>query len=118
MELGIAEVNLVGLLGELGTTWSRWGQPLFPIGVLYDPFVERGLEPWSFGNKRTGLRHRTRMDSVALHQQAGTPRRRYVLAGAYTLLGPDLPERVAPMVTVLDGHPRTLASWPPSTGVL
>ena len=49
IELGIAETNLVGLLGELGATWSRWGQPLFPIGVLYDPFVERALEPWSFG---------------------------------------------------------------------
>lgn len=49
IELGIAETNLVGLIGELGTTWSRWGQPLFPIGVLYDPFVERALEPWSFG---------------------------------------------------------------------
>jgi pyruvate dehydrogenase E1 component len=45
IELGIAETNLVGLLGELGATWSRWGQPLFPIGVLYDPFVERALEP-------------------------------------------------------------------------
>ncbi|WP_405911040.1 pyruvate dehydrogenase [Streptomyces sp. NBC_00828] len=49
IELGIAEVNLVGLLGELGATWSRWGQPLLPIGVLYDPFVERALEPWSYG---------------------------------------------------------------------
>lgn len=49
MELGIAETNLVGLIGELGATWSRWGQPLFPIGVVYDPFVERALEPWSFG---------------------------------------------------------------------
>lgn len=49
IELGIAEVNLVSLLGELGSTWSRWGQPLFPIGVLYDPFVERALEPWSYG---------------------------------------------------------------------
>ncbi|MHA6761882.1 transketolase-like TK C-terminal-containing protein [Streptacidiphilus sp. PAMC 29251] len=49
VELGIAEVNLVGALGELGSTWSRWGQPLLPIGVLYDPFVERALEPWSFG---------------------------------------------------------------------
>ena len=37
------------LLGELGATWSRWGEPLLPIGVLYDPFVERALEPWSFG---------------------------------------------------------------------
>ncbi|WP_214369862.1 transketolase-like TK C-terminal-containing protein [Pseudonocardia sp. H11422] len=49
LELGIAETNLVGLLGEFGATWSRWGQPLMPIGVLYDPFVERALEPWSFG---------------------------------------------------------------------
>ncbi|MET8010281.1 pyruvate dehydrogenase [Streptomyces sp. NPDC005271] len=49
LELGIAEGNLVGLLAELGATWSRWGQPLLPIGVLYDPFVERALEPWSFG---------------------------------------------------------------------
>jgi pyruvate dehydrogenase E1 component len=49
IELGIAETNLVGLIGELGTTWSRWGQPLLPIGVLYDPFVERALEPWSYG---------------------------------------------------------------------
>jgi pyruvate dehydrogenase E1 component len=49
IELGIAETNLVGILGELGATWSRWGQPLLPIGVMYDPFVERALEPWSFG---------------------------------------------------------------------
>jgi pyruvate dehydrogenase E1 component len=49
IELGIAEVNLVGLLSELGLTWSRYGQPLLPIGTLYDPFVGRALEPWSFG---------------------------------------------------------------------
>jgi pyruvate dehydrogenase E1 component len=48
-ELGIAETNLVGLLGELGVTWSRYGQPLLPIGTIYDPFVGRALEPWSFG---------------------------------------------------------------------
>jgi len=49
IELGIAEVNLVGLLSELGLTWSRDGEPLFPIGSIYDPFVGRALEPWSFG---------------------------------------------------------------------
>jgi pyruvate dehydrogenase E1 component len=49
IELGIAEVNLVGLLGELGTTWSRWGQRLIPVATLYDPFVSRALEPWSYG---------------------------------------------------------------------
>jgi pyruvate dehydrogenase E1 component len=49
IELGIAEVNLVGLLGELGTTWSRWGERLIPVATLYDPFVSRALEPWSYG---------------------------------------------------------------------
>ena len=49
VELGIAEVNLVGLLSELGATWSRWGQRLIPIATLYDPFVARALEPWSYG---------------------------------------------------------------------
>jgi pyruvate dehydrogenase E1 component len=49
VELGIAEVNLVGLLGELGATWSRHGRPLLPIGTIYDPFVMRAHEPWSFG---------------------------------------------------------------------
>lgn len=49
IELGIAEGNLVGLLGELGMTWARDGRPLMPIGTMYDPFVNRALEPWSFG---------------------------------------------------------------------
>jgi pyruvate dehydrogenase E1 component len=49
IELGIAEGNLVGLLTELGLTWARDGEPLLPIGTLYDPFVNRALEPWSFG---------------------------------------------------------------------
>jgi pyruvate dehydrogenase E1 component len=49
IELGIAEVNLVGLLSELGLTWSRDGEPLLPIGTMYDPFITRALEPWSFG---------------------------------------------------------------------
>lgn len=49
VELGIAEVNLVGLLGELGATWSRWGERLIPLATLYDPFVSRALEPWSYG---------------------------------------------------------------------
>jgi pyruvate dehydrogenase E1 component len=49
IELGIAEVNLVSLLGELGATWSRWGERLIPVGTLYDPFVARALEPWSYG---------------------------------------------------------------------
>lgn len=49
VELGIAEVNLVSLLGELGAAWSRSGHSMIPIGAIYDPFVERALEPWSYG---------------------------------------------------------------------
>ncbi|MGV1034203.1 MAG: transketolase-like TK C-terminal-containing protein [Microbacteriaceae bacterium] len=49
IELGIAEVNLVSLMGELGATFSRWGERLIPIGTMYDPFVNRALEPWSYG---------------------------------------------------------------------
>ena len=49
IELGIAEVNLVCLLGELGATWSRWGERLIPIATVYDPFIPRALEPWSYG---------------------------------------------------------------------
>lgn len=49
VQLGIAEVNLVSFLGELGAAWSRWGQRLIPLGTIYDPFVERALEPWRFG---------------------------------------------------------------------
>ena len=48
IELGIAETNLVGLLGELGASWRTYGQPLLPIGTVYDAFVGRALEPWSF----------------------------------------------------------------------
>lgn len=49
IELGIAEGNLAGLLGELGATWSQWSEPLLPIGVIYDCFVSRALEPWLYG---------------------------------------------------------------------
>jgi pyruvate dehydrogenase E1 component len=48
IELGIAEVNLVSLASELGSTGSRWGQPLLPIATIYDPFINRALEPWTF----------------------------------------------------------------------
>ena len=44
IEMGIAEMNLVLLLGQLGLTWDYQGERLLPIGTLYDPFVMRGLE--------------------------------------------------------------------------
>ena len=48
IELGIAEVNLVGLLGAWPDLVTA-RVPSRPIGTVYDPFVARCLEPWSFG---------------------------------------------------------------------
>ena len=44
VELGISEMNLFLLLGQLGLASELQGEQLFPIGTLYDPFVVRGLE--------------------------------------------------------------------------
>ena len=44
IELGISEMNLFILLGQLGLAWDLSGQPLLPIGTVYDPFVCRGLD--------------------------------------------------------------------------
>ena len=44
MELGIAEMNLFIQLSALGLSHALMGQRLLPIGTLYDPFIERGLD--------------------------------------------------------------------------
>ena len=44
IELGISEMNLFLLLGQLGLAWDLSSQPLVPIGTVYDPFVLRGLD--------------------------------------------------------------------------
>jgi pyruvate dehydrogenase E1 component len=44
IELGISEMNLFLLLGQLGLTWDLSDQTLVPIGTVYDPFVCRGLD--------------------------------------------------------------------------
>jgi pyruvate dehydrogenase E1 component len=44
IEMGIAEMNLVLLLGQLGLSWDYQGERVFPIGTLYDPFIQRALE--------------------------------------------------------------------------
>jgi pyruvate dehydrogenase E1 component len=44
IELGIAESNLFLLLGQLGLAEAFWGERLFPIGTVYDPFINRGLD--------------------------------------------------------------------------
>ena len=49
IELGISEMNLFLLLGQLGLAAEVQGERLFPIGTVYDPFVARGLEALIFG---------------------------------------------------------------------
>jgi pyruvate dehydrogenase E1 component len=44
VELGIAEQNLFLVLGGLGLAHSLYGARLLPIGTVYDPFVNRGLD--------------------------------------------------------------------------
>ena len=44
VELGIAEQNLFLLLGAAGLSHSLHGARLLPIGTVYDPFVNRGLD--------------------------------------------------------------------------
>lgn len=44
IELGISEMNLFLMLGQLGLSKELSGQTLVPIGTVYDPFVCRGLD--------------------------------------------------------------------------
>ncbi|MFQ5899064.1 MAG: 1-deoxy-D-xylulose-5-phosphate synthase N-terminal domain-containing protein [Candidatus Methylomirabilia bacterium] len=44
IELGISEHNLFLLLAAFGLTAELSGEPLFPVGTLYDPFIGRGLD--------------------------------------------------------------------------
>jgi pyruvate dehydrogenase E1 component len=48
MELGIAEMNLFILLSALGLSHSINGERLLPVGTLYDPFIERGLDALNY----------------------------------------------------------------------
>lgn len=49
IELGISEMNLFMLLGQLGLSHDHHGQQLLPIGTVYDPFVLRGLDALIYG---------------------------------------------------------------------
>jgi pyruvate dehydrogenase E1 component len=48
IELGIAENNLFLMLGALGLSGSLFGERLFPIGTVYDPFIARGLDALNY----------------------------------------------------------------------
>ena len=48
LELGIAEMNLMLLLGAAGLSHELFGERLIPIGTLYDPFIARGLDALNY----------------------------------------------------------------------
>jgi len=48
IELGIAENNLFILLAAAGLSHSLFGERLIPIGTLYDPFIQRGLDALNY----------------------------------------------------------------------
>jgi pyruvate dehydrogenase E1 component len=48
IELGIAEMNLFILLSALGLSHAINGVRLLPVGTLYDPFIQRGLDALNY----------------------------------------------------------------------
>jgi pyruvate dehydrogenase E1 component len=48
VELGIAEMNLFILLSAFGLSHAINGERLLPIGTLYDPFIQRGLDALNY----------------------------------------------------------------------
>ncbi len=48
VELGIAEHNLFLMLAAAGLSHSLFGERLIPIGTVYDPFIERGLDAFNY----------------------------------------------------------------------
>jgi pyruvate dehydrogenase E1 component len=48
IELGIAESNLFLLLAALGLSAPLFGVRLLPIGTVYDPFINRGLDSLNY----------------------------------------------------------------------
>ena len=48
IELGIAESNLFLMLAAAGLAGDLFGDRLFPIGTLYDPFIARGLDSLNY----------------------------------------------------------------------
>jgi pyruvate dehydrogenase E1 component len=48
IELGISEMNLFLLLGQLGLAYDLSDQLLLPVGTVYDPFVLRGLDAFIY----------------------------------------------------------------------
>ncbi|MCH2213027.1 MAG: hypothetical protein MK110_17115 [Fuerstiella sp.] len=80
LELGIAENNLFLMLSALGLSHELFGERLIPIGTIYDPFINRGLDALNYAcyqDARFILVATPSGISLAaeggLHQSLGTP---------------------------------------------
>ena len=47
-ELGISEMDFFGILSAMGLSHAISGERLLPVGTLYDPFIERGLDALNY----------------------------------------------------------------------
>ena len=103
IELGISEMNLFMLLGQLGLSHDHHGQHLLPVGTVYDPFVLRGLDALIYG-----------LYNDAKFVVAGTPAGRDARTGGRVRTSRRSPRRSAPSCrTSPTSSPRTR---PRSTG--
>ena len=48
IELGLSEMNMFMLLGQLGLSHDHHDRHLLPVGTVYDPFVLRGLDAFIY----------------------------------------------------------------------
>jgi len=48
IELGLSEMNMFMLLGQLGLAHDHHDRHLLPVGTVYDPFVLRGLDAFIY----------------------------------------------------------------------
>ena len=72
IELGISEMNLFLLLSQFGLTEKLFGEPLVPVGTVYDPFICRGLDALIYA-LYVRLAFPARRDAIGRH--AGSRRR-------------------------------------------
>jgi pyruvate dehydrogenase E1 component len=80
VELGIAENNLFLTLASLGLAHELFGARLLPVGTLYDPFINRGLDALTYASYQdarfilvatpSGI---TLAPEGGAHQSIGTP---------------------------------------------
>src|SRR5438093_1972762 len=136
IELGIAENNFYLALAMLGLAQELHGELLLPVGTVYDPFVARGLDALTYATyagakfifagtpsglslSREGGAHQSiytplvgmGLPGLLYYEPAYAAELECIMCWGLQQLTDRLPaaERHVPVITLLDGHPLTLA---------